>query len=244
VRLALISDVHGNDVAFAAVEADIVRLGVEQVVSLGDVAQGGPQPAETLARLARLGARAVMGNSDEFLLRVPVDSPEPVTARQLEVRDWTLARLGEADLDRLRAFEPTVALTLAEVSLLAFHASPRSHEDVLLPWSDDAAVDPYLDAGADVLAGGHTHTQWTRRIRRALFVNPGSVGLAYDHHQPQDDFRFTPAAEYAILNATGSSGSVEFRRVPYSADELAAAAAASGHPFARGSSLEWRRPPA
>ena len=40
MRLALISDQHGNDVAFAAATEDIGRLGVDDIVCLGDVAQG------------------------------------------------------------------------------------------------------------------------------------------------------------------------------------------------------------
>ena len=83
MRLAIVSDVHGNDVAFAAVVADAHRLAVDGFVSLGDVAQGGPQPRETLERLRRLDCPTVMGNSDALLLDVPADSPEPVTDQLL-----------------------------------------------------------------------------------------------------------------------------------------------------------------
>jgi len=79
VRLALLSDQHGNDVAFRAVLADVERLGVEEIVCLGDVVQGGSEPAQTLDRLAALGGETVLGNADAFLLEVPSASPEPVT---------------------------------------------------------------------------------------------------------------------------------------------------------------------
>ena len=81
MRFALLSDQHANDVAFRAALEDVERLGVEEVICLGDVAQGGAQPAQTLDRLASLGCETVFGNADALLLEVPVDSPEPVTER-------------------------------------------------------------------------------------------------------------------------------------------------------------------
>ena len=91
MRLALISDQQGNEVAFRVALEDVERLGVEEIVCLGDVVQGGTEPAQTLDRLASLGCETVLGNADAFLLEVPADSPEPVTERQLEVREWTLS---------------------------------------------------------------------------------------------------------------------------------------------------------
>jgi predicted phosphodiesterase len=91
--LALVSDIHGNDAALAQVVAELERLGIAHVVCLGDVAQGGPEPAEVLDRLAGLGWPVILGNADAFLLEVPADSPEPITEAQLERREWSLARL-------------------------------------------------------------------------------------------------------------------------------------------------------
>ena len=82
--------------------------------------------------------------------------------------------------------------------MLAFHGSPRSYDDVLLPESEDTAA--WSGTGADVLAGGHTHLQWTRTIVGALYVNPGSVGVSDDG-----------LAQFAVL----TGGSVAFKRVPW-----------------------------
>jgi putative phosphoesterase len=241
MRIALISDIHGNDVAFAAAVADLHHVGVDSVVSLGDVAQGGAQPAEALDRLRSLGCESVMGNSDDFLLELPTDSPEPITERQLEVREWTLARLGSDQIAFMDSFSSTVEVAAESHRILCFHGSPRSYDDVLLPEWEDATVAPYAGFDEfDLLAGGHTHTQWTRTIGDVLFVNPGSVGLAYDRHQPDDDFWLAPVAEYAIVFAEGLGLSVEFRRVPYSLDELRATVTASGRPHADSFAAEWR----
>ena len=211
--LALVSDIHGNDLALAAVVAELERLGVEQVVCLGDVAQGGSQPAEVLDRLARLGWPVILGNADAFLLEVDPSSPEPATDEQLERRTWTLGQLSDAQLEQIRAFVPTLDVEVDGLTLRAFHGSPRSYDDVLLPETPDGVAERLLGgSGVDLLAGGHTHLQWTRFVDGALYVNPGSVGLAYDRFD--SDPVPIEVAEYALV----TGGSVEFRRVPWQSE--------------------------
>lgn len=208
--LALVSDVHGNDTALAAVVEELERLGIERVVCLGDAVQGGPQPAEVLDRLAELGWPVILGNADAFLLEVPEGSPE-WGEEQLERRAWTLGQLSADHLDQIRSFVPTLDVQLADGFVLrAFHGSPRSYDDIVLPETPDAEAERILGgSGADLLAGGHTHLQWARYVDGALYVNPGSVGFAYDRFD--DDPSPKNLAEYAIVNG----GSVEFRRVPW-----------------------------
>lgn len=230
MRIALISDQHGNDVAFQAALEDVERIGVDEAVCLGDVVQGGTQPAETLDRLAALGCEAVLGNADAFLLEVPTDSQEEVTERQLEVRDWTLSQLSPAHVEQIRAFTPVVRRELDGVALLFFHASPASYEDVLLPELGSDALAPFLGHRAALMAGGHTHLQWTRRIEDGIYVNPGSVGLSYDRHPDPPALR--ALAEWALVTVTDGAVAVEFRQVPYSVDDFRAAAERSGRPHA------------
>jgi predicted phosphodiesterase len=235
--LALISDQHGNDVALRAVLADVERLGVDEIVCLGDVVQGGTEPAQTLDRLAALGCETVLGNADAFLLEVPVDSPEPVTERQLEVRDWTLSQLGSSHLEQMLGFAPVVRRELDGASLLLFHGSPRSYDDVLLPELGGEALEPFLGHDAGLLAGGHTHLQWTRRIGDALYVNPGSVGISYDRHTDPPVLR--TLAEWALLTVADGAVGVEFRQVPYAVEDTLAAALQSGRPHADEWAAQW-----
>ena len=190
--LALVSDIHGNDRAFAAVVAELERLGIDDAVCLGDAVQGGDEPREVLDRLAALGWPVVLGNADDFLLELPADSPEEITERQLEKRLWTLAQLEPRHLEQIRSFRPTVELG----RLLAFHGSPRSYDDVLSPDTEDDS--PWQVDGFDILAGGHTHTQWVRTIGGALYVNPGAVTA-----QP---------AQFAVVH---DGRFVEFRQCAY-----------------------------
>lgn len=68
MRIAVISDMHGNDFAFELVEADIQQQGVDQIVCLGDAIQGGAQPADVVRRLRKLNCPVVMGNADDWML--------------------------------------------------------------------------------------------------------------------------------------------------------------------------------
>jgi len=242
VRLALLSDQHGNDVAFRAALEDVERLGVDEIVCLGDVVQGGTEPVQTLDRLASLGCETVLGNADAFLLEVPADSPEPVTERLLEVRDWTLSQLSPLHVEQIRSFAPVVRRELDSVSLLLFHGSPRSYDDVLLPELAGEPLEPFLGHDAALLAGGHTHLQWTRRIGDALYVNPGSVGISYDRYA--DPLVLRPLAEWALVTAADGSVAVEFRQVPYGVEDVDAAAKRSGRPYADEWAGQWESGPA
>jgi predicted phosphodiesterase len=238
VPLALVSDIHGNDVALAAVVAELERLEITRVICLGDAVQGGPQPAEVLDRLAALKWPVVLGNSDDFLLRIPEDSPEPVTARQLEVRAWSLSRLESKHLEQIASWPLTLDVEVeGGLELRAFHGSPTSYDDVVLPETTDGEAERLLGgSGVDVLAGGHTHLQWARWIDGALYVNPGSVGVPYDRHQPADDVLFTPVAEYAVL----TGGGVEFRRVPFDLDAHVGAGIENEQPYAEEARSHWQ----
>jgi putative phosphoesterase len=241
MRLALLSDQHGNDVAFRVAIQDVERLGPEEVVCLGDVVQGGPEPAQTLERLAALGCETVLGNADAFLLEVPVDSPEPVTERQLEVREWTLSQLDSSQLEQIRSFAPVVRRELEDVSLLLFHGSPGSFDDVLLPELGGEALEPFLGHDAGLLAGGHTHLQWTRRVGEALYVNPGSVGISYDRHDDPPVLR--TLAEWALVTVANGAVAVEFRQVQYAVEDVHAAAKRSGRPYADEWAAQWPATP-
>src|ERR671934_2699420 len=109
MRIAFVADMHGNDVGFEAVVRELEREQFDEVVCLGDVAQGGPQPVEVVDRLRDLGWRCVFGNSDEFLLTLSFGNEE-VTERLVTVGEWSRERLGEERLRFFRRFEATGGL--------------------------------------------------------------------------------------------------------------------------------------
>lgn len=219
-RVALISDIHGNAVALEAVLADIGRRGADEIVCLGDVAAGGPQPREALGRLRALGCPVVRGNADDWLLgEMPADKDEE-GSRLRAIVEWAREQLSDADLAYLESFAPTIELGLGRSRrLLCFHGSPHASSDRLLATTpEDELARLFAGAAADVLAGGHTHVQLARRFGVSLLVNPGSVGLPLaanlDARPPSAlEPRLPRLADYALIEADAAI-SVVLRRVP------------------------------
>jgi predicted phosphodiesterase len=232
MRVAIISDIHGNAYALDVALADIAARGVDQIVCLGDAIQGGAQPAETAQRLRELGCPVVMGNADAWLLTGRESGTEGVTPAQEEVRQWSLAHLSEADRAFIAAFAPTVRIPITDTeALLCFHGSPASFDDIILPTMPYEEVWPYF-RGQDArwFTGGHTHLQQIRRIGDDFYFNPGSIGVAYSHDLPEEHRRLDPWAEYAILTTTGAAVGLEFRHVPFAVAPLVEIVQQSGRP--------------
>ena len=237
MRIAVISDMHGNDLAFEAVDADIKNQNVDQIVCLGDAVQGGPQPAEVVQRLRRINCPVVMGNADAWLVSGEETGDEGIPPERLrkmaEIRRWSLSQLTEDDIDFISNFQPTVTIKLEDgLDLLCFHGSPTSFDDIILPAAPEEEFRKFLGPYTGrILTGGHTHAQQLRRIGDLFFFNPGSVGFAFSQHQPDGQFHTDPWAEYAILTVLNGQVSVEFRRLPFDANDLIRIYRESGRPF-------------
>jgi putative phosphoesterase len=228
-RLALISDIHGNGVALDAVLADVAAREVDEIVCLGDVAAGGPQPRQVLRRLRGLGCRAVRGNADRWLLDgLPAGQSEGTRRLQETVR-WACAQLGDDDLAYVAALPASVSCSVGGLELFCCHASPRSDLEPLLATTSAAALDEaFADAGARTVAAGHTHLQLLRLHGAGLLVNPGSVGLPLGATTGS-----TPpvpkGAEYALVTVNDGDVEVAFRRLATDVEWLRAATAAMPH---------------
>lgn len=246
MQIAVISDIHGNDVAFNEVMADLSRQPVDQIVCLGDAVQGGPQPAQVVARLRAIGCPVVTGNADAWLLTGVDTGAEPITAeRRLKmqaIREWSLAQLTPQDRALMGRFQPTVKIEdEGGAGLLCFHGSPASFDDVILPTTPEGEFQRLLGPHAStVLTGGHTHLQQVRRLGQNFFFNPGSVGIAYNHEQPENDFWFDPWAEYAVLTLEPDRTALEFRRVPFDPAELIRVYLESGRPYADEAAAQYK----
>ncbi len=244
MQLAVISDIHGNCFALDHVLADIHQQGIEKIVCLGDAIQGGAQPAQTLARLCELNCPIVMGNADAWLLTGQETSPHEQTSEQQQaVRAWSLSHLSEDDIAFMQRFRPTITLQVgADQTLLCFHGSPRSFDDIILPDTPDEAVRAFLSGSdATLLTGGHTHTQQLRRVGNAWYFNPGSVSLAYNWERSKEQLRVDPWADYAMVSTEGDRFGITFRHVPFDVNELTRLIRASGRPYADGAIVMYQQ---
>ncbi|MEE9253803.1 MAG: metallophosphoesterase family protein [Pseudomonadales bacterium] len=215
MRVALISDLHANAVALRAVLDDIARMGVDQIVCLGDVATLGPRPSDVVETLEHLQCPCIQGNHDEFLTDpelIKGYSEAPVVVDSV---DWCRARLSGDELDFLTRFRTTMEIPLSENStLFLFHGTPRSHMEDLLATTPPDEVDIMLNGHTGtVMAGGHTHIQMLRQHRGSMIVNPGSVGAPFKEYVSGCAPTLMPHAEYAIVAGANGSVSVDLRRV-------------------------------
>jgi putative phosphoesterase len=233
MRIALISDIHGNFVALQTVLADIEREHVDQIVCLGDVTANGPQPVETIRRVKELGCPVVRGNTDEWFLVPQTYDPNSEKERQLmAMLEWAMQQFSPGDIAFMQSFQPRVELIIGNGNtLLCFHGSPLSNTDIILATTpDDALLQRLGDYRATVMAGGHTHQQMLRRFRDLTIINPGSVGLLIvAGATPAQDHR-PPWSEYAIIDSHSENLAIEFRRVPLDVPAVVRAACESGMP--------------
>jgi predicted phosphodiesterase len=217
MRIALISDLHGNALALDAVLAE-ARGAFDRLVCLGDVATLGPRPAQVLARLREIGCPCILGNHDEFMLDARLIHSYSEFPTVVASVDATRDALSADDLAFIRGFPRTLAIG----EMFLFHGTPRSNTENLLAVTPPDQVDEMLDGNrALVFAGGHAHLQMLRQHRGMLIVNPGSLGMPFREFTSGGPPVILPHAEYAIVDLHKSGVSVDLRRIALDRTELA-----------------------
>ena len=230
MRIAFISDIHGNLHALELVLADIKNIGVDQIICLGDIASLGPQPREVIARLAELQIPILMGNHETYLLNLQMTENHHPWLRAAEL--WCAAELTQSELNFLRSFPPQLNLTLGQdTRVLCYHASPRSNEEWIFPNISTESLEEIITGEtAQLMIGGHTHVQMLRQHKGLLIVNPGSVGMPFEYPMRGQNQHALRWAEYAILDLTKDKFTTHLQRLPVDFDELSKIARASTLP--------------
>lgn len=233
MRVAVISDTHGNLTALDAVLAELDATGpYDEILMAGDFAFGGPFPAECIDRIRRRGYRAVRGNTDEFLVEVATDGARPAQGYeeaqghhgvQLEIDRWVAARLSPEQVDYLAGLPLQVTIPHETAGPLAIvHATPWSAHPPIDPAGPAETVERMLDAaGTRAVAYGHIHIQHERRIDDGLLVAVGSVSMPFDGD---------PRSAFAVFTAGDDGWTVDLRRVAYDVEKAVAELEASGMP--------------
>ncbi len=243
MKIALISDIHGNGVALDAALDDIERQQVDQIICLGDVVEFGPQPVEATRRVQALNCPVIMGNTDDWILNgFPGDIPQGLDESDT-IFHWCAAQLSEDDLRFLRTFQATLSFTIGSKNGLCFHGSPRSNREKIVASTPDTELEPmFAGCEATILIGGHTHLQLQRRWQDRIILNPGSIGVPLAREvNSGEPRRYHPQAEYAILSDQNGVFSIEFRQVPYALNILREITLGSGMPYAEWWIGNWDR---
>jgi putative phosphoesterase len=215
MRIALISDIHGNYLALEHAIADARRAGADQFACLGDVATLGPRPRDVLRVLRELSCPCILGNHDAFLVDPTLVARYTRAPVIVDAIEWCRRQLSADDLAFVRTFAPELDLPLTGGgSLHLFHGSPDSNtQDLLATTADDELERLLVGRRADVMAGGHTHIQMLRQHRGMWIVNPGSVGMPFRRYVAGARPEIMAHAEYAIVHDSRGAIGVELRRV-------------------------------
>lgn len=236
MRLAVLSDVHGNLLALEAVLADIeAQSRPDATWVLGDLVVIGPWPAETLARLRALPSVAFLqGNIDRCTVTgrrpgLPIRSPADWTGApaHLAERDanfrWTVEQLSYADYEFLRDLPPRLEMDVPGYGrVVGVHATPTDDETAILPDAPDEKFRPHLaNLDARLLLCGHTHRPVERTVDGVRIVNAGSVGVPLDGD---------PRPAYCLLDFEGDQCAAAIHRVTYDREAVLAEMERVEHP--------------
>jgi putative phosphoesterase len=224
MRIAVLSDLHGNRTAFEAVLADLRQTSPDLILHGGDLADGGSSPVDIVDQIRALGWPGVLGNVDEMLAdpqslyRFAAQSPQmqPFLKTIEETAAFTRAALGESRIAWLGAL-PRQHLT---ESIALVHASPETTWRSPTPESSEATVDSvYRPLARPIVVYGHIHQPYIRVLQDMTVINAGSLSLSFDGD---------PRASYLILDGFQPS----IRRVEYDVEREIEALQTSRHPHA------------
>lgn len=234
MRVAVLSDIHGNAMALEAVLSDVDRHTVDAILNLGDHFAGPLQPGRTADMIAARDMVAIRGNTDRYLIEagdaLDEDDRESVDGLSRETLDW------------LRSLPPTAQF---DGEIFLSHGAPASDEIYWLDRNGQRGFRPSTHeeieaelsgARLPVYCCGHTHVARVVELGDGTIVfNPGSVGRpSFTMSDPVSAQRASPAAAYAVLTKSAGKWNVDLRQVAY--DNMACAAIARSH-----GSQSWAR---
>jgi predicted phosphodiesterase len=216
MRIAIVSDIHGNRTAFEAVLADMEQTSPDLILHGGDLADSGASPAEIVDRIRDLGWAGVAGNTDELLFRPAslhefaqhTPALQPLVAVIEEMAAATREALGEDRLAWLRDLPRTQQPQQHGYgSMTLVHASPGNLWRAPAAEATDAELESmYAPLGQATVIYAHIHHPYIRSVSGRIVANTGSVSLSYDGD---------PRASYLLLDDSIPS----IRRVAYDMDK-------------------------
>jgi putative phosphoesterase len=229
-RIAVLSDVHGNAAALAAVRKAIKAEKPDAVLVAGDLLLNGPEPAATLEAVRELdadGALVIQGNTDVAVADFDYGAafpwfPDGPPSSFVAAAEWAHEAVGDDGVDWIRRLPSERRLRLEDTLVLVCHASPGSQTAGF-----DADLDPsvvlerIVRTDARIIACGHTHVPDVRDFGWKVIVNDGSAGYAFDGE---------PTASWAVIDLDGDRVTATIKRTDYDVMAVANAISARGLP--------------
>ncbi|MCB9421147.1 MAG: metallophosphoesterase family protein [Ardenticatenaceae bacterium] len=214
MKLAIISDIHGNQIALEAVLADIKRVGVDQIICLGDIANVGPHPGQCIDIIRDLNCPVLQGNHELYLLGCFEDDAWRTSPIWAGMR-WAREQLRPDQIDFIANLPLRYEIEGNGRARATFvHASPLTQYRGFMPHHDDTAIAERMNGLDDTtLFCGHTHVPLYRPWSNSWLVNTGALGMPIDG---------TPTAKYVIATQLQQEWHVQYRMIEYNLKQLMA----------------------
>ena len=193
MKIAVLSDIHGNHPALEAVLDEAGRLGIERFFVLGDIVGYYYHPDRVMGMLGGLNVDMVQGNH-EGMLMAAIEDPakaEEIRARYGSGIEMAIEKLSREQKEMLAGLPSRKRVDVAGVGFELCHGSPWDRDFYVYPDAETGLLDRCLVDGADFVLLGHTHRPFVYSKGGVTVVNAGSVG------QPRD---MGGAAGWAVVN--------------------------------------------
>lgn len=235
MKIAIISDVHGNLEALKAALKDIKNKKIDKIFCLGDTIAKGPHSSECIELVKQHCEVVLRGNCDRHFSE---QLSELANKSEYEINRWKKIHnmLSEKEREYLINLPFSFEFYLSGSLVRIFHASPEADNKVLI--SQDSIGDKYKmfvptsktlsDKTADIIIYGHIHHQYMDKLYNKTIANAGSIGNSFCLiRNPEKDSRINEIrqANYCILEGEygeteyNDNFSIQFVRVPYNVDK-------------------------
>ncbi|GHU33170.1 DNA methylase [Spirochaetia bacterium] len=197
MKIALISDIHGNIPALEAVYKSILDKNISEIYNLGDSCYGPLWPEETAQFIIKNNIISIMGNGDEDLIKYPLKN---------ETVKYIISQLSEKSINWIK----NLPAIYENNDVTLFHGSPNNSGKYFLEKivnkqivikSNDEIKETIKDIKSKYICFGHSHLERILKINDQILINAGSVGLpAYLENEPEHKIEtFNNYAKYVII---------------------------------------------
>jgi len=210
MKLAVLSDIHGNEHALDAVLNDIARQKADKVLVLGDSITDFAQATRAVLNKVRQHADYVIrGNREGYMLKWHAGEYGDLyrTHKQFSCHLKAYEMLTESDLAYIAALPKQISLVFDDAfSLRMVHGSPFSESDVIREEASELLARSAAATAESILLCGHTHKPMVKEINGKTIINVGSVGLNFDK---------SFSAQYTLITYESGLVHIDMRKVPY-----------------------------
>ncbi|MBM9613513.1 metallophosphoesterase family protein [Desulfobulbus rhabdoformis] len=228
MKILLISDIHGNYPALAAVSEAVSKHTISYVLNCGDSLVYAPFPNQTLDWLRDNEAFTIRGNTDDRVIKLlkGKNFKKPANPEKRIMYTSTAEALSKENAAYLLEQKKKKLLRLGHSFIGLYHGSPAEHEEFLFADTPDKRFKELAKkTHCEIVITGHSHTPYHKYIGGVHFINPGSVGRMFDGN---------PQASFALLKIKKGNVEVKHYRCPYDIDAVIDALGKSKLPPAYG----------